>query len=154
MSDEMSATAESVDYSVYKDKMVNLTLEGQETFPARVVEGNDMGLMYKKKNQRVPEIANAESILNIEEALSPRLRLVTKKKLKAVGDPTVKRHLADYHGFPLSELNGMSEGEAIRRHDEIDHTDLGHEHTDEAATTEQEAPRQTREDILRRISAA
>ncbi|MFD5451630.1 hypothetical protein [Streptomyces sp. NPDC127100] len=154
MSEETSVD-QAVDYSKYKDKMVTLTLQGRdEPFAARVVEGNDMGIMYKEKNQRVPQIASADDILSIEEAVSPRLRLVTKKKLRAVSEPTIKRHLADYHGLTLTELNGMSEGEALRRHDEIDHSDLGHEHSDEVASASQAAPRESREDILRRISAA
>jgi hypothetical protein len=158
MSNETSvgaATAGPVDYSTYKDKMVNLTLAGEdEPFAARIVEANETGLMFKRKNQRVPEIASAADVLRIEEAISPRLRLVTQKKLKVVNEVTIKRHLADYHGVPLSELNGMSEAEAMRRHEDIDHADLGHDHTDETTSAEREAPRQTKDDILRRISAA
>ncbi|MFD8340514.1 hypothetical protein ACFV42_49255, partial [Streptomyces solisilvae] len=112
MSEETSVD-QAVDYSKYKDKMVTLTLQGRdEPFAARVVEGNDMGIMYKEKNQRVPQIASADDILSIEEAVSPRLRLVTKKKLRAVSEPTIKRHLADYHGLTLTELRGMWVGVA------------------------------------------
>lgn len=156
----MSSGTETKDFASYKGKMVELTyrVTGSEepvTVMGRITAGNHLGLMFKPKSQRTEDLINAEDILDVEEVVSPRLRLVTQKKLRTPSEANVKRHLADYHGMSLTELNGMSEAEAMRRHGEINHADLGHEHSEEVMESASEGrQRQSRDDILRRVAEA
>ncbi|MEU4066705.1 hypothetical protein AB0F25_30705 [Streptomyces wedmorensis] len=146
-----------IDYSVYKGKMVELTvnIDGEEeTLTGRIVEGNALGVCFKKKSQRVQDIINADDIVKVDEVTSARLQLVSRKRLRAASETSIKRHLADYHGWPVSDLNGMADSEALRRHSEIDHSDLGHYHSDEASSEKSDASRESREDVLARIAAA
>lgn len=148
------------DYSTFNGKMVDLKMrvEGNEEpveVTGRVVAGNELGIAFKAKSQRVQDIIDANDIIEITEAVSARLRLVSQKKLREVTPPNIKRHLADYHGWVRSQLNEMSETEAIRLHDEIDHTDLGHCHSDEVAQASlRDDDRESRDDIMARIKAA
>lgn len=155
----MSST-EPTDYSAFKGKMVDLIIrvDGESEprlLTGRIVEGNTLGVIFKAKSQRVQDVINAEDIISVTEAVTARLRLVSQKRLRAVTAPNIKRHLADYHGQSRSELNEMSEAEAIRRHDEIDHSDLGHCHSDEVAeSSRDDSSRESRDEIMARISAA
>lgn len=149
----------ATDYSLYKGKMVDLVIrdesepDGRKEVTGRIIEGNDLGVIFKAKSQRVQELINTEDILDVSEAVSARLRVVSQKKLKQVGPSVIKRHMADYHGWGRTQLNGMSEVEAMRQHDEIDHSDLGHCHTNEQAAEEtRREPRESRDSILERIA--
>lgn len=84
-----------------------------------------------------------------------RLRLVTKRKLSAPKPVTIRRHLADAHGMPLDEVNGMSDDLAMKRHAEIDHEPLGHYHAEPGESQGESAAMQGVSDELRaRVAAA
>lgn len=143
-----------------KGKMVELDVSRDggdevETLPGRVIDANDLGVIFKRRSQRGQDLFDLDQVRGVRETVTARLRMVSQKSLRPATVATVKRHLADYHGFPISTLNTMSEEEALRRHEEIDHEDLGHNHNGEAQKPKQ-APREreSREDILARIASA
>lgn len=145
-----------IDYATFKGKMVELTrtVDGEtEVLTGRIIEGNTLGVVFKRKSQRVQDLYDANEITNVTEVASARLHLVSQKRLRLPGEANIRRHLADNHGWSRSDLNEMADVEAMRRHAEIDHSDLGHYHSNEAPKERPSSARESREDVLARIAA-
>lgn len=155
-----TATAEAIDFAPYKNKMVDLTyqvrVEGevrQITEQGRVIDGNRLGLIFKRRSQRAQGLIEAEDVLDISDVQTARLQAIGKKHLKTVTAASVRRHLVDFHGMKLSAIEGLGPEAAMRLHDGIDHADLGHDHDADASTTS--APKSSdaeKDDILSKIS--
>lgn len=151
-------SAKATDYSIFKGRMVDLTLRGDEgateTIQGTVIEGNPLGLIFKPRSQRNQDLVESYKIESIEFAASTsKLKLITAKELRPVVPVTVRRHLADYHGYKVPNLNKMSDEAAMREHAEIDHTDLGHNHNGTGENKRRAGAKADpeREEILARI---
>lgn len=163
------------DYADLVDKMVIMTVVEVTTDSlgnSTVIPGTEAevtgtlmsynpigGAVFKPKSARVCAFYGAEEIVSIvrEKQVSAALRPVGQKNLRPQKGPGARRHLADFHGFSLSTLNGMSDEAALALHDEIDHSDLGHNHDlDEGARNSkaEKDTQRTRADILDAIAAA
>ena len=100
-----------------------------------VQTGNELGLLVKPKGQVSFKIFHRDSIepdsITLVEDKSTKLK---RSKLQPVKIGQARRHLLERHGFTLSYVNGLTEEQAMKVHDEIDHEmeDLGHVHVAES----------------------
>lgn len=123
---------QKIDFASFKGRMVDLTRTGEDgvtqVVQGRIIEGNAFGIIFKARSQRTQDLIESDMILDVRDASSAKLQLISQKALRPVVPTSVRRHLADYHGVPVSKLDGMSNDVAMKFHDEIDHDDLGHNH--------------------------
>lgn len=127
----------------FSGKQVILTLKAADGTATEVhgkVEGGSaVGLAFKEKGKREVSLVEPDDIEDIAEAPT-EAKKVTQKKLKPVAEAQVRQHLADRHGYSRKDLNAMSDGDAFKFHEELDHTDLGHKHVAESETSEGAEP--------------
>lgn len=128
-------TTVTEDLTQWKDRKVIVTInktdsEGQPT--AEEIEGvvenaSAIGLLIKPKGKGTVEMVEAtdiESIVPVAEKPKP----LKSKSVKEIPFGQVRAHLLVSHGAQLSEINNMTEEDALKTHDAIDHADLGHQH--------------------------
>jgi hypothetical protein len=131
----------------FQDKSVILTVVGPDGDAVQVtgkVEGaSAVGLAFKEKGKREVKLVEPKNIEEIVEAPT-EAKKVTQKKLKPLEKPEqARQHLADRHGYNRSDLNKMSDADAFKFHNDLDHSDLGHKHVaekDEAGDSTETEP--------------
>lgn len=124
-------------------KRISLTFRPKEggeasTQEGRVEIGSPIGLMFKEKGKSAVQLIEAEQILDVEE-LAAKEPNVSVKKLLPVAAGRMRQHLADRHGYPLEEANGLNEAQAEEEHADIDHGVLAHRHEEPKAKEDAEA---------------
>lgn len=136
----MSVTAS--DLTQYVDKKVTLVRnlakpndngETAEELDGTVAAVAGDAIMFKPKgktNALLVELGDIESIDFAKE----KAKTLSRKTLKMVTYGQARTHLLERHGYTLTEINSMSEADALRLHNGIDHeaADLGHVHKDKA----------------------
>lgn len=130
-------TEQQDDREIQEGDRVQVTLKPEGDKPGEVVIGVvevaiEQGLLVKPKGSPRARLFRADSILETEildeedEKLKPTV-------VKPVTPDTVKRHLLNYHGQPLSEVNGYSTQRALAAHDDlhrIHKNEVGHRHAE------------------------
>ena len=175
---QQGSTKTDLDLARFTDKMVNLSvwtddddlaskgtvIEVKDGLTLIDVSGKITGtnpkgqvFLFKPRSQRTTHMLQAGHVEKLELAGSATLRPIGQKSLRPLSVQNARRHLVDFHGWARSAVNEMSEELALQKHEEIDHSDLGHNHdlaenglNSKAAPTTQA----TREQILARINAA
>lgn len=109
------------------------TIEGENE--ALEVEGTlmaaaEMGIMLRQRGHQQGEFVHSHQIESIVP-LSTANKKITQKLLKPILLDDARAHLADRHGYTLSQVNEMTGTEALSLHDNLDHSDLGHKHSEE-----------------------
>jgi hypothetical protein len=94
-------------------------------------------LMFKPKgktNALLIDTADVESVNFAQE----KAKTLTRKTLKIVTHGQARTHLLERHAFTLTAINAMSETDAFKLHNEIDHegSDLGHIHGEKPSKDE------------------
>jgi hypothetical protein len=123
--------------SDFNGKNVILTIAGPDGGDAvevhgKVEGGSPVGLAFKEKGKREVKLVEPGDIIEIAEAPT-EAKKVSQKKLKPLDKPEqARQHLADRHGYNRSDLNKMSDADAFKFHEELDHSNLGHKHVAEA----------------------
>lgn len=111
-------------------------------------------VFFNPRGRGVPVLIEGRDVLGFE-ATETRLRLVTRRSLREAKAATVRRHLADAHGWTLDQVNGMSDEAALAEHEKIDHGPLAHDHSDAVATSKSSsAMQEVAPDVRARIEAA
>ena len=149
-----------IDFAPYKNKMVNLTLRvadgkggfTEETMQGRVIEGNEIGLIFKRRSQRTQDLVEASDVLGIEVVETARLQAIGQKHLRPITTTSIRRHLVDFHGMPRADVEALSLEEAMEMHSKIDHGPLGHDHSDTGAKAVANERDPEKDQILTRIS--
>ena len=125
----------------FQDKKVILVLEGEDQnyeFEGLVEAASEAALGFKEKGKRDMVIIEPKQIVEI--SLAPeKAKKITQKKMNLVKEGNVRQHLSDRHGLTLEEVNRMSEEDAVKYHDGIDHKVLGHRHEAPAKESEEES---------------
>ena len=130
------------DYSQYNGKKVvvirNLAEANEKGETAVEVEGtiqaaNARGGLLKPKGKssyELIEMKEIEDVRLVETSVKP----IKRKKLKPVEIGGARNHLAERHGYSLSEVNEMTEEDALTEHESIDHeaSDIGHVHVEKS----------------------
>lgn len=109
-------------------------LEGTATI------ANEMGILLKPKGKTSLELIDLDQIESVEFVVE-KDKPLSRKTLKVVEYGAAKNHLLERHGFTLARVNELSEKDALKLHNSIDHEadDLGHVHGDKNATARAEA---------------
>lgn len=137
------------DYSRFTDKRVvvvyNLEEPDAEGHAASEIEGtvqaaNSEAILIKPKGKTTPSLILTSMIESIEY-VNEKPKELKAKVLKEVDYGTARSHLLERHGYTLSEINKVSEKEALEVHSLIDHVaaGLGHVHGNKAAQAAAEA---------------
>lgn len=101
---------------------------------------NDKGIMFKPKGQVKPEIIMLSSVEEIRYA-PEKAKALKAKTLKPITYGQARGHLLERHGMTLSEVNAMTEEQAFKYHQELDHAaaGLGHVHGEKESAPAAEA---------------
>lgn len=93
------------------------------------VKANALGVMFKPKGRTNVELIELGEIESVSLAPDGDKKIAAKM-LKPVELGSAKSHLLERHGFTLGKVNGMTEEDAFKAHESIDHkaSDLGHYH--------------------------
>lgn len=129
----------------FQDKQVILIIEGEDQnyeFEGKVEAASEAALGFKEKGKRDMVIIEPGQIVEI--SLAPeKIKKITSKKMKPVADGNMRQHLADRHGLKLEEVNRMSEEDAVKYHDKLDHSALAHRHEAPTEKSEEESAEQS-----------
>jgi len=118
------------DYSEYTGKKVILThsKDGENVEVEGTVDSaNALGVLIKPKGKTNLNLIEAKDIVEVRFA-PEKPKTLKAKKLAPVQYGQARQHLADRHGYALSDLVDYSEADAYEFHKTIDHSDLGHKH--------------------------
>lgn len=130
----MSVTAEELEQ--FKDQKVivtkNLKEPNEKGELAVEIEGsceavNAFGMMIKPKgkvNADIIELGDIEAVRHAPVKLTP----IKQKALQPVIFGQARKHLAERHGIDLDWINANTEEAALKYHNELDHSKLGHKH--------------------------
>ena len=90
---------------------------------------NDQGILFKPKGKVKPDIIVTKDIEDIRYA-PEKAKNLKAKTLKPITYGQARSHLLERHGMTLSEVNAMTEEQAFKYHQELDHVaaGLGHVH--------------------------
>ncbi len=118
---------EEVQYAEFVDRRVILTKVDGSEHEGKISAVSPILIMFVPKGTRSGELVTVADVQDIQ--LRPeKPRKLSQKSMDPVTTGRVRRHLLDYHGTTLAEVNGMGDVEAEIFHDAIDHSDLGHNH--------------------------
>lgn len=157
---DVSTDQATIDFAQFKSKMVNLTLRvedgkggyTEETMQGRVIEGNEIGLIFKRRSQRTQDLVEAADVLRIEVVDTARLQAIGQKHLRPITPTSIRRHLVDFHGMFRADVEALSLEEAMKMHAKIDHEPLGHDHSDTGPKPVTDDRDPEKDTILSRIS--
>lgn len=118
------------------------------------LELEDPLVYFNPRGRGVPVLIEGGDVFGFE-ATETRLRLVTQRNLREAKAATVRRHLADAHGWTLDQVNAMGDEAALQAHLKIDHRPLAHNHSDAPeADKPSSAMQEVAPDVRARIEAA
>lgn len=101
---------------------------------------NEMGILLKPKGKTQAELVEAAKIEGVVFA-PQKEKEIKAKTLQPIKYGQARSHLLERHGATLTDVNGLTEEQALDYHTELNHaeTDLGHVHGDKAQTERAEA---------------
>lgn len=118
----------------FKGKFCTITLAEEDGTPGEpkeylVEEANGGFFILREKGKSSGGLIEGSRILSFEPP-AKKVFPLKAKRLNPVDANAVKRHLLDAHGYRVSDINGLTEEQAVELHDGIDHKDLdlGHFH--------------------------
>lgn len=85
------------------------------------------GILFKPKGRVQAQLLMTDDLESIEFA-PIKEKSITVRWLKDVKFGMTRQHLADRHGWPVAEVDRLSEAEALEEHGQIDHEGLSHRH--------------------------
>ena len=128
------ADTDTLDLTEFKEGTTVIVVKKVQDGTAAEIEGtvqsgNELGLLIKPKGKTKFELilaADIDEVRPVKEDAKP----LTRKTLKVVELPQARNHLLERHAFTLAKVNAMSDEEAFKTHESIDHeaSDLGHVH--------------------------
>lgn len=129
----MTASAIELEITDYVGKRVDITLVGADEPVHGIVAsaGGDM-LAFKEKGKSNLHLLKASDIADIRVSVEAEPEM-KPRRLNHVALDTVKRHLADRHGYRLADVNAMTPEAALEFHEGLDHDPLSHFHSDPPA---------------------
>lgn len=138
----MTTAVETKDYSQFVGKKVTLTRnttdENNQPIAVEIIgkleNANALGVLIKPTGRSAVELIEIGEIEDvIPEPEAPKK--IAVKYLKKVMYGQARNHLLERHAATLTEVNAMSEDDAFKLHEGIDHVaaDLGHVHGEKPA---------------------
>lgn len=120
-------TTVTTEYSALVDKRAMITKRGDEPFEGTIIRASAMGVLVKPKGSSTPTLILAADVEDITE-IESKPSTLRQKALDAIADGKARRHLLDYHGISLSQVNEITEEQAVEQHNRLPHEDAGHHH--------------------------
>lgn len=117
------------DFSPYLHEKVLVTTDDQE-LEGRVEAASPVGIVLKLKG-RASLLVEARDIESIQVITS--VEPIKQKAIATVAAGKYREHLANRHGWRLSDIKNLTEAEAEAIHLDLDHSDLGHRHSTPAS---------------------
>jgi hypothetical protein len=87
-------------------------------------------LMFREKGKTIGFLVELDSIDELEVQAEP-LKPLKQKALKPITAAQARQHLLDRHEWELGVINATDDESALKAHDEIDHSLLGHTHEEQ-----------------------
>lgn len=131
----MSVTAEEI--TQYEGQKVVIVRNLPDSTEAVELEGtaekaNALGVLLKPKGRQNFELIEMDEIEEIR-FVSEKPKELKPADLKIVGYGNARKHLADRHGYTLSQIKDMAEEDALALHRQADHADISHVHVEKKA---------------------
>lgn len=121
-------TTGTVSYAHLVDKKAFLSERGvEEPYEVTVMRASAMGILVKPKGSSTPKLVLADDVIDVEEIASTPSTL-RQRALDPIAVGKARRHLLDYHGISLSQINEITEDQAVAQHEKLPHSDAGHHH--------------------------
>lgn len=111
---------------VYKPRTTNTFVETEGKLHA-VIDGSS--ILIRLKGTQKPDILQWTELELIEE-IKVRPKQLKGRTCKVATLYDVREHLVERHGVKISWINQVDNTKAQAMHDNIDHRDLGHLHSD------------------------
>lgn len=132
-------TAPAIDLTQYDGQkvLVQLGSADAELEKGTVVAATPQGIIFKPYGKSSADLKPSSEIFHIE--LQPVNDDIKARRVNPVTVNTVKRHLAERHGYKLEDVNAMTPEAAFEFHENtIDHSVLGHYHAEPTAKSKAE----------------
>lgn len=110
--------------------IINLPGKGGEMEGKLEAYNEVAGGFFRKKGSPNGTIFELSEVQSIEFA-PEKARKLSPRQLPIVEYGKARQHLADRHGITLDWINSVTEVEAFEAHEQLDHSQLGHFHTNE-----------------------
>lgn len=120
-------------------EVVTFTVSDGSEVKGTVANGSPIGVLVRKRGQGKLELIEAGEIESYEvSSEKDGIAAFKSRRIGFVKEGGVRQHLLDRHGCTLNFLNGndgestspLSEEEAVRYHDNTDHSSMGHYHAE------------------------
>lgn len=138
-------TDTQIDLAAYQGKRVKLKLNRKDREELEELEGvvelvGGPAMIIKPRGSTMNRLIESDSIVAGSLELVPETpRELKPKRHQGLSLSNARHHLLDRHGYELAVINRMSDEQAYREHELIDHDRLGHFHEErptEAASEE------------------
>lgn len=118
----------------FKDQKVVLQKKAAdgslEEIEGTVLAANELGVLIKPKGKTQAVLVELGDIEGDIAHANEKPKNLNQRTMKVITYGGARQHLVTSHGYKLSEIKPMSEGEAFDFHASLDHSDLGHVHSD------------------------
>lgn len=130
-------TAPAIDLSQYDNRKVLVRFDSDEAELEKgtVTAATPLGIIFKPYGKSNADLIPATRIRHIE--LQPDDTELKPRRVNPVTLSNVKRHLVDWHGYHLADVNAMTPEHALAFHEGTlegvpspDHNLLGHYHAE------------------------
>lgn len=130
-------TAPAIDLSEYANRKVLVRFDSDEAELEKgtVTAATPLGIIFKPYGKSNADLVPAARIRHIE--LQPDDSELKPRRVNPATLANVKRHLVDWHGYKLADVNAMTPEAALAFHEgtmegveKIDHSLLGHYHAE------------------------
>jgi hypothetical protein len=101
-----------------------------EEITGTVLAANEIGVLLKPKGKTQGSLIALADIEGDIVHANEKPKKLTQRTLKVIAYGGARQHLITSHGYALTEIQAMSESRAFDFHAGLDHTDLGHTHSD------------------------
>lgn len=128
-------TTATTEYSALVDKRALITEQGEEPYEGTIMRASAMGVLVKPKGSSTPKLVLAEHVTDITE-IESKPSTLRQKALDPIPEGKARRHLLDYHGISLSQVNEITEEQAVDQHNRLPHEDAGHHHNGRKSSAE------------------
>lgn len=135
----MTVAAETMDQYQGQKVIARVTPENGEgdveSLEGKAEVANESGLLLKVKGRSGLQLIALDRVEALEFAPETPKKIATKT-VKVIGYGKVRQHLADRHGWTVSDLEEVSEEDALNTHQGLDHKveGIAHVHGDKKAS--------------------
>lgn len=126
-------TDTQIDLTKFLNQVIKFQLvvngEGPQVMEGTVIMVNGPAMILSPKGSTRNRLIELSDILvGSLEVVPIRPKELKPKQVLGTAASNVRQHLLDRHGYELAVINGITDVQAWKEHEEIDHDRLGHHH--------------------------